>query len=80
MEGKEMFNIDWSVIYNFLIDKLPWFLSMVIAIAVYELLKKGTKAAIGKIVEHKAKAGVYIAAAASVTLAVYFTARWMGYL
>ena len=75
-----MFNIDWNVIYNFLIDKLPWFLSMVIAIAVYELLKKGTKAAIGKVMEHKAKAGIYIGVAASAGLAIYFIARWMGYL
>jgi len=75
-----VFNIDWSMITQFLMDKLPWFLSMIIAIVIYEALKKGTKVAIGKVMDHKLKAGAYIAAAASICLAIYFMAKWMGYL
>jgi len=75
-----MFSIDWAMIQQILIDKLPWLLSMVIAIVIYEALKKGTKVLVQKAVEHKAKAGFYIAAAASIGLAIYFLARWMGYL
>jgi len=75
-----MFGIDWNMIQQFLIDKLPWFLSMIIAIVVYEALKKGTKVAISKVMEHKTKAGLYIAIAASAGLAIYFIARWMGFL
>ena len=75
-----MFSIDWNMIQQFLINKLPWILSMIIAIVIYEMLKKGARVAIGKVVEHRAKAGVYIGAAASIALAAYFIARWMGYL
>jgi len=75
-----VFGIDWSMTQQFLIDKLPWFLSMVVAIVIYEALKKGTKAAIGKVMEHKTKAGLYIGVAASIGLAIYFIARWTGYL
>ena len=75
-----MFNIDWSMIQQILIDKLPWLLSMVIAIVIYEVLKKGTKTLVQKAVEHKTKAGIYIGVTASVALVAYFIARWMGYL
>ena len=75
-----MFGIDWSMTQQFLIDKLPWFLSMVVAIVIYEALKKGTKVLVQKAVEHKTKAGIYIGVAASAGLAAYFIARWMGYL
>jgi len=75
-----MFSIDWSMIQQFLIDKLPWFLSMVIAIVIYEALKKGTKTLVHKVMEHKTKAGLYIGVVASAGLAIYFLARWMGYL
>ena len=75
-----MFGIDWNMIQQFLIDKLPWFLSMIIAIVIYEALKKGTKALVSKAMEHKLKAGFYIAAAASFCLAVYFLLKWLGYL
>ena len=75
-----MFNIDWSMIQQILIDKLPWLLSMVIAIVIYEALKKGTKTLVHKVMERKTKAGLYIGVAASIGLAIYFLARWMGYL
>lgn len=73
-----MFGIDWNVVQQILIDKLPWLLSMVIAIVIYETLKKGAKVLVHKVIEHKTKAGLYIAAASSVALAVYFIAKWMG--
>jgi len=75
-----VFNIDWNMVQQILIDKLPWLLSMVIAIVIYEALKKGTKALVHKVMEHKTKAGLYIGVAASAGLAMYFIARWMGYL
>ena len=75
-----MFGIDWNVVQQILIDKLPWLLSMVIAIAIYEALKKGARVVINKAMEHKLKAGVYVGVAASIALAIYFIARWMGYL
>jgi hypothetical protein len=75
-----VFGIDWSMIQQFLIDKLPWFLSMIIAIVIYEGAKKGARVLIKKTMEHKLKAGFYIAAAASLGLTVYFLLRWLGYL
>ena len=73
-----MFGIDWNVVQQILIDKLPWLLSMIIAIVIYEVLKKGTRVLVHKVIEHKTKAGLYIAGAASVALAIYFIARWRG--
>ena len=75
-----MFNIDWNMVQQILIDKLPWLLSMVIAIVIYEALKKGTKTLVQKAVEHKTKAGLYIGVVASAGLAIYFISRWIGYL
>jgi len=72
--------IDWNVVQQFLIDKIPWFLSMIVAIVIYEALKKGARVVINKTMEHKLKAGVYVGVAASIALAIYFIARWMGYL
>ena len=70
--------IDWSIVGAYLADKIPWFLSLIIAIAIYELSKKGVKVAIHKATQHKAKAGFYIAAAASICLAVYFGLKLWG--
>ena len=75
-----MCNIDWNMVQQILIDKLPWLLSMIIAIVIYEGLKKGTKVLVHKVMEHKTKTGIYIGVAASVALVAYFIARWMGYL
>jgi len=75
-----VFNIDWNMVQQILINKLPWLLSMVIAIVIYEALKKGTKVLVHEVMEHKTKAGLYIGVAASAGLAIYFIARWMGYL
>ena len=71
--------IDWSIVTSYLVDKIPWFLSVVIAIVIYEVAKKGAKVAVQKAVEHKAKTGFYIAAVASMGLAVYFVLRWAGW-
>jgi len=72
--------IDWSVVGAYLADKVPWFLSIVIAIVIYEMAKKAAKVAVRKAVEHKAKTGFYIAAAASICLAVYFGLKLAGWI
>jgi len=75
-----MVSVDWALVQQMLIDKLPWLLSMVIAIVIYEALKKGTKVLVHKVMEHKTKAGLYIGVAASAGLTIYFIAKWMGYM
>ena len=72
--------IDWTVVTTYLVDKIPWFLSVVIAIVMYEMAKKGAKVAVQKAVEHKAKTGFYIAAVAGICLAVYFGLKLFGWL
>ncbi len=69
----------WSQTLSILADKLPWFLALLIALGIYELMKKGARAAAAKLGEKAS--GKWLALGVLVLMALLIAVlRVQGYI